>query len=124
MAKILVIDDSTFQRNAVVRELTKSGHTCVTAGNGQEALDAIKANADLNMAICDMLMPVMDGAQFLVELKKQSLKHPPIMMLTANIQDPVKESLLALGAVEVMAKPFQAESLKAAVTKHSAVKAA
>jgi OmpR family response regulator RpaB len=124
MAKILVVDDSGFQRNAVVRELTKSGHTCVTACNGQEALDAIKANTDLNMAICDMLMPVMDGAQFLAELKKQAIKHPPVMMLTANIQEPVKQSLLALGAVEIMAKPFQADLLTAAVAKYSAVKAA
>jgi CheY-like chemotaxis protein len=70
-----------------------------------------------------MLMPVMDGAKFLEEIARQKIPHPPVMMLTANIQEPVRESLLKLGAVDVMAKPFKADQLRAAIDKFSVKKA-
>ena len=84
MAKLLVTDDSLFQRMRIVSWLIDEGFETVQAGSGLEALE-ILASEDLDLVICDLLMPDMDGFEFLEALKAKGLEIP-VVIHTANIQ--------------------------------------
>ena len=69
--KILVIDDEAFMRQLIVRVLKDLGAGGVhEAGNGSEALKQLTERSnDLDLVICDLEMPTMDGFEFVQELR-------------------------------------------------------
>ena len=109
MARILIIDDSSFQRRIISSLLEGSGHSILAATNGREGLDtAVRENPDL--IITDLLMPDLDGFAFLREVKTAGIVTP-VLILTSDIQTSTKDRCLALGAAGVMNKPVKKESL-------------
>ena len=94
MAKtILVIDDSASLRQVVKMALTGAGYEVIEAGDGKAAL-ALLDGRPVNMAICDVNMPVMNGIEF-VKAAKQigAYKFMPILMLTTESQEEKKEQI-------------------------------
>ena len=118
MAKtILIIDDSASLRQVVKMALTGAGYNVIEAGDGQAAL-ALLDGRQVNMAVCDINMPVMNGIEFVKAAKKLSAyKFLPILMLTTESQDAKKEEGKAAGAKAWMVKPFSPTQLVAAVGK-------
>jgi len=109
MARVLIIDDSSFQRRILSSLLEGSGHTILTAVNGREGLyTAVQEKPDL--IITDLLMPDLDGFAFLREAKTAGVTIP-VLILTSDIQTATKNKCLALGATGVMNKPVKKESL-------------
>lgn len=109
MARILIIDDSTFQRKIVASILTGAQHEVITATNGREGLAAAKTQHP-GLIITDLLMPDMDGFLFLQEAKAAGIPTP-VLILTSDIQTATKDRCIALGAAGVMNKPVKKESL-------------
>jgi len=109
MARILIIDDSTFQRKIVASILTGAQHEVITATNGREGLAAAKTQHP-GLIITDLLMPDMDGFLFLQEAKAAGIVTP-VLILTSDIQTATKDRCIALGAAGVMNKPVKKESL-------------
>lgn len=115
MIRVLIVDDSLLARNAIQRALEQDPEVQVvgTAGNGEEALDKI---ADLQPAVltCDMEMPVMDGVQTLMQVRKQ-YPHIKVIVLSSLTQpNSQKEQICKnLGAFAVMAKPVKQSNLNA-----------
>ncbi|WP_127470820.1 response regulator [Thiomicrorhabdus aquaedulcis] len=110
MKKILYVDDARSMRKLV--ELVLSKHYDVTtAENGQEGLNAIlKENFDV--VISDVNMPVMTGLEFLGHLRQQAqYKFVPVLMLTTEASDELKEQGKQLGATGWIVKPFDPEKL-------------
>lgn len=66
---ILIIDDSAAQRKVVRLALESKGYQIIEAENGQEGLD--KLNVDLNLIVCDVNMPIMDGLEFVTQIKQK-----------------------------------------------------
>src|SRR4051812_15426446 len=95
MAKtILIIDDSTSLRTVVNIALTGAGYEVVEAGNGQDALDKIArlGSKKISLVVCDVNMPIMGGIEFVTKVKQNpAFKFTPIVMLTTEGQDAVKE---------------------------------
>jgi two-component system chemotaxis response regulator CheY len=118
MAKtILIIDDSASLRQVVKMALTGAGYNVIEAGDGQAAL-ALLDGRQVNMAVCDINMPVMNGIEFVKAAKQlASYKFMPILMLTTESQDAKKEEGKAAGAKAWMVKPFSPTQLVAAVSK-------
>jgi twitching motility two-component system response regulator PilH len=109
MARVLIIDDSSFQRRILSSLLEGSGHTILSAVNGREGLyTAVRQKPDL--IITDLLMPDLDGFAFLREAKTAGVTIP-VLILTSDIQTATKNKCLALGAAGVMNKPVKKESL-------------
>jgi two-component system, chemotaxis family, chemotaxis protein CheY len=109
MARVLIIDDSSFQRRILSSLLEGLGHTVLTAVNGREGLyTAVREKPDL--IITDLLMPDLDGFAFLREAKTAGVTMP-VLILTSDIQTATKNKCLALGAAGVMNKPVKKESL-------------
>jgi two-component system chemotaxis response regulator CheY len=118
MAKtILVIDDSASLRQVVKMALTGAGYNVIEAGDGQAAL-AMLDGRQINMAVCDVNMPIMNGIEFVKAAKAlAAYKFMPILMLTTESQESKKEEGKAAGAKAWMVKPFSPTQLVNAVSK-------
>ncbi len=110
MAKILVVDDSKFQRINLRYILKQDGHTILEAGNGREALEIIATDPP-DCVLLDIIMPEMDGLDVLMTLRDKGIEFP-IIMVTADIQETTRQQCLELGAVMVINKPQQEDNLR------------
>lgn len=103
MAKLLIIDDSLFQRRTIRKILAVGGHDMQEATNGREGLNMLAEFAP-DCVILDILMPDMDGLTFLKTLQKRGIKTP-VIVLTADIQETTRRECLELGAASIIYKP-------------------
>jgi len=112
--RILIIEDEPGMRLAMDRVLRSFGYTVATAGDGEEALGIFrKQPADL--VIADLYLQEKDGIETIVELMKE-VPAPKIIAISGHrARDLMLHSAERLGAVEIMHKPFTAESLLAVV---------
>ncbi len=115
--KILIVDDSASLRDVVTIALEGAGYEVVAAENGQEALSKL-AGSRINLAICDVNMPVMDGITFVKEVKKiPNYRFMPIIMLTTESRESRKSEGQMAGAKAWVVKPFRPEQILQAVSK-------
>ena len=109
MVRILVTDDSIFQRNIIISIIRDHGYEYMEAGNGVEAIEgALKYKPDL--VLLDIYMPDSGGFDFLEEAGRLKLDIP-IVILTSDIQDTTREKCLRLGASAFLNKPVVKEEL-------------
>jgi len=113
MAKtILVVDDSGTVRQQVSMALKQAGFAIVEAADGQEALEAIASNRAIDMVVCDVNMPVLNGLEMVEKVKQQpEHKSLPILMLTTEGQPSMIKRAKEAGAVGWIVKPFDANQL-------------
>ena len=104
MAKILIVDDSVFQRRSLRKILDIDGHDIQEAANGRQGLEML-ATSTPDCILLDILMPDMNGLSFLKALQQQKATIP-VVVLTADIQDTTSQECLKLGAKEVIHKPL------------------
>ena len=113
MKKILIIDDSSFQRKIITSILQEAGYSLVAADNGKDGL-ALAAKEQPDLVITDLLMPEYDGFYFLEQVRSNKT-HLPVLILTSDIQNSTRDKCMALGAVGVINKPVKKETLLPAV---------
>lgn len=111
--KILICDDEKEILEILELYLGKEGYEIVQASDGLEAIDKIKENDDLDLAILDIMMPHVDGYKLVREIR--NLYSIPIIMLSAKTQDSDKILGLDLGADDYITKPFNPLELVARV---------
>jgi len=116
--KILIVDDAAFMRMMVKDILTKNGYEVVEAEDGNDGLAKFKEHRPA-LVIMDIVMPNMDGIDALKQIKKVDGGAKIIMLSAMSVPSHIADSLIA-GAVDFVAKPFQADYLTAAVAKHLA----
>lgn len=112
MYNILVCDDEKDIVSALKIYLMSDGYQVFEAYNGQEALAAIDEN-EIHLVLMDIMMPVMDGIQAMVEIRKKS--NVPIILLTAKSEDTDKILGLTVGADDYITKPFNPIEVQARV---------
>ena len=105
MALILIVEDSSFQRKIITKILENAGHEAISAENGKKGLEALENNSP-DCILCDLLMPEMDGFAFMEILKEKNVQTP-VINLTSNIQETVKQRCVDLGAKGFLNKPAQ-----------------
>ena len=103
--KILIADDEERWRRLVGDFLRNEGYKTVEAANGQEAVDLIRQDSDISMAILDIMMPVMDGTQACKAIREFS--DLPIIMLTAKSDEDSEVMGFVCGADEYISKPVK-----------------
>ena len=110
--KILVVDDEISIRRILETRLSMLGYNVITAGDGEEALEAYKKEMP-NLIVLDIMMPKLDGYGVCQEIRKES--EIPIIMLTAlgDIADRITG--LELGADDYVVKPFSPKELEARI---------
>jgi two-component system, chemotaxis family, chemotaxis protein CheY len=116
--KVLVVDDSMMIRQQVGTALIAAGFDVVDAKDGLDALEQLKAHKDVEVVVCDVNMPTMNGLEFLESLRSDSaLSDIPVMMLTTESQFARIQRAKVLGAKAWILKPFKPDLLIAAVKK-------
>ena len=108
--RILIADDDPLLRALLVHRLSAEGHRVLTAGDGVEALEAIREQKP-DLIVLDALMPVMDGFEVLRRLKAGGLSDAPVIMLTALKREQDIVGALQLGAADYLVKPFIPDEL-------------
>lgn len=111
--KILVCEDDVGLNMVLKKRLVAHGYSVETVKNGIEALDVMKVE-DFDLVISDVMMPEMDGLQFL-KIVRDSKKDVPILFLSAKdkCEDIVKG--LDMGADDYIVKPFEFAELLARI---------
>ncbi len=110
---ILIADDDKIIRETVSRYMTEIGYKTVSASNGEEALKLFKKEPP-QLAIVDILMPVMKGIDFLKEVRKFDSTTPIIITTGYPDMNTVIEAIHH-GAYDYLTKPFQLEMLRSKV---------
>jgi two-component system chemotaxis response regulator CheY len=114
---VMVVDDSSSFRTVVKLALQKAGYTVIEAGDGKDAVGKL-GGQKINLIVCDVNMPNMDGLAFLRHIKAMTAyKFTPVIMLTTESQESKKAEGRAAGARAWITKPFQPSQLVEAVNK-------
>ncbi len=114
MKKVLILEDEVNIRSFVVINLTRAGYVAIEAGTGQEALDRLRENPDIGVAILDIMLPDMDGFEVCRNIRAGN-KKIGIIMLTARTQEMDKVTGLMTGADDYVTKPFSPAELTARI---------
>ena len=114
MRKILVLEDEENIRSFVVINLNRAGYQTVEAGTGEEALEKLKENPDVKVALLDIMLPGIDGFEVCRRIRAMDNKIG-IIMLTARAQEMDKVTGLMTGADDYVTKPFSPAELTARV---------
>jgi two-component system chemotaxis response regulator CheY len=111
--KALIVDDSRTIRMLLGRILRELGFDTAEAGDGQCALEVLRARRDVDLMLVDWNMPVMDGYELLCALKADgSFRDLRILMVTTETEISQVERALAAGANEYLMKPFSREAVE------------
>jgi CheY-like chemotaxis protein len=113
MAKILIVDDSSYARTLVKRMLEKEGHEVCEASSGMDALEQLPT-CQPDLVTMDLLMPGMEGLELIGHLKSMQ-PDLKIIVITADIQDETRRELMDAGADAFLNKPVSPEVLVNAV---------
>lgn len=113
MPTALVIDDTKFSRGRVVTALKSLSLDIVEAEDGVAGLEQFERR-DPDVVITDLLMPRMNGLEFLAELRSRG-HQTPVIVVSADIQESSRAACQALGIHAFINKPFTPPALCAAV---------
>lgn len=113
--KILVVDDTAMNLVVARKVLMLASHSTVCVGSGEEALQALQREpGGFDMVITDLHMPGMDGLMLtraIRALTRDSDRHMPVIVLTADVTPEARGDVLAAGADMMMSKPINAKEL-------------
>src|SRR3989344_1786969 len=116
MAKILVVDDLPANRALVVTLIGHSGHQALEAADGAEALALVRAERP-DLVISDILMPTMDGYEFVRQLRTDhQLAATQVIFYSAHYREQEARNLaLACGVTQVLVKPCEPQDITSAI---------
>ncbi|NJK54907.1 MAG: response regulator [Pleurocapsa sp. SU_5_0] len=104
---IMIVDDSTALRRTMALTLEKEGYRVVQKKDGKEALNGFKQHPEIDLIICDVEMPVMNGFEFLGMRRRDStLAQVPTFMLTSRSGAKHRNLAKQLGADGYFIKPY------------------
>lgn len=106
MKRVLAVDDSRTLRDMLVDCLTGAGHQVYVAGDGAEALNALREHRP-DIVITDLNMPVMDGLEFIEAARADAAgRDVPLLLLTTETATELKVRARQVGATGWLTKPF------------------
>ena len=116
--KVLVIEDESSIRDNILEMFELKGIEVYGAINGKEAL-AVIDSIQPNIILCDLMMPVMNGFEF-IEALKQNEQHQniPVIFVSARAEVTEKEKALEAGAADFITKPFSFVEVFEKLSKH------
>ena len=114
MKKVLVLEDESNIRSFIVINLKRNGYEPVEADTGEDALEKLRDNPDIGVALLDVMLPGIDGFEVCRRIRASGAKTV-IIMLTAKSQEMDKVTGLMTGADDYVTKPFSPSELIARV---------
>ena len=114
MKKVLVLEDEANIRSFVVINLKRAGYEAVEAATGEEALEQLRKNPDIKVALLDVMLPDIDGFEVCRRIRATDTRIG-VIMLTARTQEMDKVTGLMTGADDYVTKPFSPAELTARI---------
>jgi len=118
---IMIIDDAKAIREVVGHVLSTEGYELIEACDGADALKKLESKAGVDLFICDVNMPNMDGVTFLGKVKNDaayaSYRFTPFIMLTTEAGADMRAKGMEAGVKAWLIKPFQPQALLDSVKK-------
>lgn len=117
--RVLVVDDEPSVRTIVRLILEKAGYDVLEAENGETAIEALNAGENrlvLDVVICDIRMPKINGVQA-IEYFQREYPHVPVIVLTAYPDTKMAVAFMRSGVSDYLIKPVNAQKLRAAVER-------
>ena len=112
---ILVVEDDEMTLNTVLEFLKRMNYACVTAWDGYEGLKVL-AKQPLDLVISDIMMPGLDGIEFMQEAKK-SFPDLDFIIMTGYSSEYAYLDIIDAGAADYMTKPFEMKELRARIAR-------
>lgn len=112
--RVLVAEDNPVNQRVALRLLQQLGHEVVLAANGAEALEQLDGGV-FDVVLMDCHMPVMDGFEATMALRKRSDGHVPIFALTASSLPEERRHCIECGMDDVLSKPVRRDDLRLAL---------
>ncbi|WP_218079505.1 hybrid sensor histidine kinase/response regulator [Anthocerotibacter panamensis] len=114
---ILVVDDSLVQRQTLEVALQGLGYRVLQAKDGEDALERLREYPAIQLVLCDIEMPIMNGFEFLTQRRQQpDLAAIPVVMLTSRAGEKHRQLAQQLGSQGYLTKPFATAELKQTLT--------
>jgi len=108
---ILIVENEVSNRILIERVLSTRGYRCISASNGQEALDILDYER-VDLILTDLSMPVLDGYQTAQLIRaRPALAKVPIVAVTAYALNDENEAAIQMGCNEYLTKPFKPRQL-------------
>lgn len=115
--KVLVVDDDIKNIFVLSAALQEHDMDVVHAKNGQEALDILGKDKDIDIVLMDIMMSVMNGFEAIKAIRAdKELKHLPVIAVTAKAMKKDKDEAIAAGADDYLTKPIDLEKLTALIS--------
>jgi two-component system, chemotaxis family, chemotaxis protein CheY len=116
LKKVLVIDDSNLIHQMYRMVLMRYRCKIIHAQNGQDAMEKLTKDSDVNLILVDINMPVMNGLDFIRKIKETGkYEHIPIVIVSTEGREEDTQRGIALGARGYVKKPFQPSELHALI---------
>ncbi len=120
---ILIVDDTALDRKMIERLLTAEDHVTMTAKSGLDALGILAVNPNLDVVVCDLMMPDIDGIEVYKrylkrrETVKEATKTKPIPFILLSATQSVGRLKYAkdIGFSDIITKPVDYKRLRAAI---------
>lgn len=109
MFKILIVEDDNELSGLFQKVLKKQGYQVLCASDGKEALDLIEVEY-IDLIITDIMMPVMDGYEFISELRAAGIQIPVLMITAKSTFDDMRQGFLS-GSDDYMVKPVNVNEM-------------
>ncbi len=110
---VLIVDDDFINRTllkSILRKYKGEITEMVEAENGSDALDKLKLNGNIDIVLLDIIMPILNGIEFLKIFRADSsFNHIPVVVLSTD--DTRKGEVLDLGANDFLRKPIKGDEL-------------
>jgi DNA-binding response OmpR family regulator len=111
---VLVADDEPHIGRIIKMKLEQGPFRVTLAYDGQEAIDLLETEVDIDLVLLDLMMPNLSGLDVLARIRASDrLKHLPCIILTAAGQEAQHQKAMELGATEFLTKPFSPKKLYA-----------
>lgn len=111
---LLIVDDEPNIRRVLTAVFEKAGYRVLTAENGRKALDVVSSEPDVNVMICDLIMPDLNGVEVLKSAKEIN-PQLSVVMITAHGTIKTAVDAMKLGAFDYITKPFDMDEIKLVV---------
>ncbi|MBD0334351.1 MAG: hybrid sensor histidine kinase/response regulator [Cyanobacteria bacterium Co-bin13] len=116
---VLVVDDAVTSRRILTLSLERAGYRILQARDGQEALEQLEQNPSVQLVVCDIEMPNMNGFEFLTQRRQNpALTKIPTVMLTSRSNDKHRWLAMQLGATAYFTKPYLEQEFLGAIATY------